>query len=141
METHLRLYCQQNTEISIADQSHVHAGRAEYQYINVLSTGVFPALVALCFSIVIGQVFQRANLPHEWNLLPLVFLVMATAENLGISYLLYIYPGVQANVAAVVGILAGFKVRLLTYMALSVVLGTGWLIKVVVQRQLGKKQT
>ena len=115
-------------------------GRAEYQYINVLSTGAFPGLVAICFSIVISQVFRKAKLPHEWNLLPLVFLAVATAENLGISYLLHMYPKVQANIAAIVGILAGFKFRLLTYTALSVVLGIGWMSKVLLLNKLSKKQ-
>ncbi len=118
----------------------VCAGRAEYQYINVLGTGAFPALVAVCFSILIGQTFRRAGLPHEWNLLPLVYLAVATAENVGIAYLLYSYPAVQPNAAGIVGIFASFKFRLLTYNALSVVLGLVWLIKTSVQERLSKKQ-
>lgn len=116
------------------------AGRAEYQYTNILGTGLFPALVAICFAITIGQTFKRAGLPHEWNLLPLVYLAVATAENLGIAYLLYMYPAVQPNAAGVVGIFASFKFRLLTYNALSVVLGFAWLLKTEVQRRFAKKR-
>ena len=65
------------------------AGRAEYQYINVLGTGAFPALVAVCFAVTISQLFSRAGLPHEWNLLPLVYLAVATAESCAITILLY----------------------------------------------------
>lgn len=115
-------------------------GRAEYQYINVLGTGAFPALVAVCFAILIGQTFRRAGLPHEWNLLPLVYLAVATAENLGIAYLLYTYPAVQPNAAGIVGIFASFKFRLLTYNALSVVLGFAWLMKTAIQKRFAKKR-
>ena len=61
------------------------AGRAEYQYTNILGTGLFPALVAICFAITIGQTFKRAGLPHEWNLLPLVYLAVANCGKFGDS--------------------------------------------------------
>ena len=115
-------------------------GRAEYQYINVLGTGAFPALVAICFAVVIGQTFRRSGLPHEWNLLPLVYLAVATAENMGIAFLLYTFPTVQPNAAGITGIFASFKFRLLTYNALSVVLGLAWLLKTVVQKRFEKKR-
>lgn len=115
-------------------------GRAEYQYINVLSTLMFPLLIAICFAICIGHVFHRAGLGYEWNLLPFVFVAVSTVENLGIGYLLYTFPRFQPNLAAVVGMFASFKFRLFTYMVLSVVLGLLWLAKNVVQKHVLRKR-
>lgn len=104
----------------------------------MLGTGAFPALIATCFAIAISQLFSKAGLPHEWNLLPLLYLTMATVENIGTAYLLYIYPQVQLNTAALLGIVAGFRFRVLTYMSLAVLFGALWLVKKQVQRYLSR---
>ena len=84
------------------------------------------------------QVFHRAGLGYEWNLLPFVFVAISTTENLGIGYLLHSYPALKPNMAAVVGMFASLKLRLFTYMVLSVVLGMLWWAKVAVQRHFRK---
>lgn len=106
-----------------------------------MSTGAFPALVTLCFSMVIGQTFKKAGLPHEWNLLPLMYLAMTVLENVGIGYLLHSFPNFAPNIAALVATVAGFKFRLLTYMSLSILLGLAWWGKQSVQKWLVKKQS
>ena len=86
-----------------------------------------------------AQVFHRAGLGYEWNLLPFVFTAVSTIENLGIGYLLYSYPAFKPNLAAVVGMFASLKFRLFTYMVLSVVLGMLWWAKVAVQKHFRKR--
>jgi len=85
------------------------------------------------------QVFHRAGLGYEWNLLPFVFVAVSTVENLGIGYLLHSYPKFQPNLAALVGMFASFKFRLFTYMVLSVVLGSLWWCKNAVQKNFLKR--
>lgn len=118
----------------------LHAGRAEYQYLNVLSTGAFPFLIAIFFATSVGRVFDRSGLGREWNLFPFLFAAVATLESLGISFLLFKYPAVYLNAAAALSMLGSLKVRLFWYSIIMLLLGAAWMVKVIVQERLTKKR-
>lgn len=114
-------------------------GRAEYQYLNVLSTGVFPFVVATFLATCTGKIFDQAGLGHDWNLFPFVFAIAATVEHIGISYLLWDFPRFNAGVAAVVGMTAGLKTRFFWYTLILLLVGLLWLAKKAVLRLFRKK--
>lgn len=97
--------------------------------------------MAAFFAVSVGQVYQRARLGHDWNLFPFIFAIAATAENIGVAWLLYRFPEVHVQVAAIVGMISGLKFRFLWYTIVMVLVGILWLVKCTVQDAIqGKRQ-
>ena len=97
-------------------------------------------LVAIFLAICIGKVFSRAKLGSEWNLFPFLFVLASLVENALIGYMLWVYPEVHINAAAVSGMIASMKIRFFWYSVLTLVFGLVWLAKNEVQERYFKKQ-
>ena len=97
-------------------------------------------LLAIILAICIGKVFSRAKLGSEWNLFPFLFVLASLVENALIAYMLWMYPEVQINAAAVSGMIASMKIRFFWYSVMTLVLGLIWLAKNELQERYLKKQ-
>ncbi|KAK9806034.1 hypothetical protein WJX73_007464 [Symbiochloris irregularis] len=85
-----------------------------YLNINMLELG-FAVSAAVGLSFLIGNIYDKGGLSHQWNLFPAIFLVFDLAETAVIRWLLFTYPTPNLKLAWAASELTRYKFRFLLY--------------------------
>lgn len=113
-------------------------GRSKYAQINLYDFA-FPLTLTSLLAVIIGPLYQRAQLWSQANMFPLVYYFFDIAENSLIRYLLYKYPTASPAAAFFAGEFTKYKYRFFYYTLAVIAFGLAAIVRLMVVQRFGRQ--